>query len=276
MEDPRWKRVHEEYLKGADTSGWIPTPQDSVLLKILFALWNMLEDRLGQIAEANLRQWFVQAGVTSAAYEWIRSKEPRKLWHKFIWKSFIPPKFSFNLWLAIQGRLTTRDRLGFLETSQFAHYVMMLMNQLNTFSLIVRLHGPFGVASRLGLIYLWAYLQPWAPLNGANVLKVDPQFETKLGGSRLLPRRTSFRKPKTWSSLNKNHSFWGEVIDKIKVHVFQLSYAIFPHDTVLVVLAITLCCHRFAQQDADLRGINYFYWERSGGVALHHMIPLEI
>lgn len=86
-----------------------------------------------------------------------------------------------------------RDRLGFLKTSQFAYYVMMLMNQLSTFSLIVKLHGPFGVASRLGLIYLWAYLQP----NGANVLKVDPQFETKLGGSCLLPRRTSFKKPET-------------------------------------------------------------------------------
>ncbi|XP_047978697.1 uncharacterized protein LOC125220584 [Salvia hispanica] len=52
---------------------------------------------------------------TKAAYEWFRPRKDRRFWAKYIWKDFIPPKYSFICWLAIRGRLTTRDRITWEE-----------------------------------------------------------------------------------------------------------------------------------------------------------------
>ncbi|KAL2246258.1 UNVERIFIED_CONTAM: hypothetical protein Sindi_2894000 [Sesamum indicum] len=51
----------------------------------------------------------------SKAYEYFRSKLARQPWKAAIWKAYIPPKYSFILWLGLRGRLATRDRLGFLQ-----------------------------------------------------------------------------------------------------------------------------------------------------------------
>ncbi|KAL0343149.1 UNVERIFIED_CONTAM: hypothetical protein Sangu_1202300, partial [Sesamum angustifolium] len=53
--------------------------------------------------------------VTSIAYEYFRPKLPKQPWKASIWKAFIPPKYSFILWLGIRERLATRDRLAFLH-----------------------------------------------------------------------------------------------------------------------------------------------------------------
>lgn len=39
-------------------------------------------------------------------------------WHKTIWKPNIPPRFFISLWLGLQGRLKTADRLKFLNITQ--------------------------------------------------------------------------------------------------------------------------------------------------------------
>ncbi|KAL2250193.1 UNVERIFIED_CONTAM: hypothetical protein Sindi_2493000 [Sesamum indicum] len=44
-----------------------------------------------------------------------RPKLVRQPWKAAIWKAFIPPKYSFILWLGLRGGLATRDRLGFLQ-----------------------------------------------------------------------------------------------------------------------------------------------------------------
>ncbi|KAL0287038.1 UNVERIFIED_CONTAM: hypothetical protein Sangu_2709100 [Sesamum angustifolium] len=53
--------------------------------------------------------------VTSKAYEYFRPKLPRQPWKASIWKAFIPPKYSFILWLGLRERMATRDRLAFLH-----------------------------------------------------------------------------------------------------------------------------------------------------------------
>ncbi|KAL0288083.1 UNVERIFIED_CONTAM: hypothetical protein Scaly_2744800 [Sesamum calycinum] len=53
--------------------------------------------------------------VTSKAYEYFRPKLLRQPWKASIWKAFIPPKYSFILWLGLRERLATRDRLAFLH-----------------------------------------------------------------------------------------------------------------------------------------------------------------
>ncbi|KAK4408244.1 hypothetical protein Sango_0405400 [Sesamum angolense] len=56
-----------------------------------------------------------QGTCTSKAYEYFRPKLPSQPWKASIWKAFIPLKYSFILWLGLQERLATRDRLAFLH-----------------------------------------------------------------------------------------------------------------------------------------------------------------
>lgn len=46
----------------------------------------------------------------SLAYDWLRIKGDKKPWMSLIWRMYIPPKFSSILWLALRGRLNTKDR----------------------------------------------------------------------------------------------------------------------------------------------------------------------
>ncbi|KAL0458716.1 UNVERIFIED_CONTAM: hypothetical protein Slati_0498800 [Sesamum latifolium] len=55
---------------------------------------------------------------TSKAYEYFRPKRTRRPWQKTIWKAFVPPKYSFVLWLGLRGRLATRDRLSFQQEEE--------------------------------------------------------------------------------------------------------------------------------------------------------------
>ncbi|KAL0286499.1 UNVERIFIED_CONTAM: hypothetical protein Sangu_2730100 [Sesamum angustifolium] len=49
------------------------------------------------------------------AVRFLRPKRAKQPWQMVIWKTFIPPKYSFILWLGLRGRLSTRDRLMFLQ-----------------------------------------------------------------------------------------------------------------------------------------------------------------
>ncbi|KAL1546539.1 hypothetical protein AAHA92_23121 [Salvia divinorum] len=62
-------------------------------------------------------KWYATKG-TIEAYEWFRSKGELKLWPRFVWKDFVPPKFFFTTWQAVKGRLATWDRLGYLNIEQ--------------------------------------------------------------------------------------------------------------------------------------------------------------
>ncbi|XP_042009218.1 uncharacterized protein LOC121757801 [Salvia splendens] len=64
-----------------------------------------------------LGQWYRSKGAVEA-YEWFRPKGERRLWHRFVWKEFVPPKYSFTTWQALKGRLPTRDRLGYMNIDQ--------------------------------------------------------------------------------------------------------------------------------------------------------------
>ncbi|KAL0293332.1 UNVERIFIED_CONTAM: hypothetical protein Sradi_6943000 [Sesamum radiatum] len=63
--------------------------------------------------------WSSSKGLeTSKAYEYFRSKRTKQPWQSAIWKAFISPKYSFILWLGLQGRLSTCDRLTFLQENE--------------------------------------------------------------------------------------------------------------------------------------------------------------
>ncbi|CAH9069061.1 unnamed protein product [Cuscuta epithymum] len=53
--------------------------------------------------------------LSGKIYELLRTKGTPRIWMSFILKSYIPPKFSFNIWLALRNRLPTQDNLGYLH-----------------------------------------------------------------------------------------------------------------------------------------------------------------
>ncbi|KAK4441793.1 hypothetical protein Salat_0514200 [Sesamum alatum] len=69
-----------------------------------------------QVAKQLIETWASSNGLdTSKAYEFFRPKHARQPWQAMIWQAYIPPKFTFILWLGIRERLSTRDRLAFLQ-----------------------------------------------------------------------------------------------------------------------------------------------------------------
>ncbi|KAL2248467.1 UNVERIFIED_CONTAM: hypothetical protein Sindi_2699000 [Sesamum indicum] len=91
---------------------------DSPLLQQFAKIRNTVVTDFGspEAAIEQLTRWSTPKGLqTSKAYEYFRPKLARQPWKAAIWKAFIPPKYSFILWLGLRGRLATRDRLGFLQ-----------------------------------------------------------------------------------------------------------------------------------------------------------------
>ncbi|XP_042003834.1 uncharacterized protein LOC121752811 [Salvia splendens] len=65
-------------------------------------------------------KWYEVRG-TLAAYDWFRPKAERKLWPRFVWKDFVPQKYSFTTWQDVKGRLetkATKDMLGYMDMDQ--------------------------------------------------------------------------------------------------------------------------------------------------------------
>ncbi|KAL2235300.1 UNVERIFIED_CONTAM: hypothetical protein Sindi_1262200 [Sesamum indicum] len=107
--DTLWVQwVNGVYLRGASTWDWQPKKGDSPLLKRLADIRNTAIEQMAG--------WATTKGLqTSKAYEYFRLKLPRQPWKAYIWKAFIPPKYSFIMWLGLLNRLATRDRLEFLH-----------------------------------------------------------------------------------------------------------------------------------------------------------------
>ncbi|KAK4422037.1 hypothetical protein Salat_2154500 [Sesamum alatum] len=117
--DTLWVQwVNSVYLRGGSVWEWQSRKGDSPLLQRLVEIRNRLIMNFGstQAAIQHMDEWFdCKELVTSKAYEYFRSKLIRLPWKATIWKAFIPPKYSFIMWLGLRGRLATRDRLAFLQ-----------------------------------------------------------------------------------------------------------------------------------------------------------------
>ncbi|XP_042045739.1 uncharacterized protein LOC121792017 [Salvia splendens] len=117
--DSLWiKWIHSEFLKNRTLWEWMIRSRDSPLFKRLLEIRDdLLTDRPRREVEKMLGQWYGSKGVVEA-YQWFRPKGERRLWHRFVWKEFVPPKYSFTTWQALKGRLPTRDRLGYKNIDQ--------------------------------------------------------------------------------------------------------------------------------------------------------------
>jgi len=55
-------------------------------------------------------------GFTSNAYASLRPHSSAVNWEKIVWEQWALPRHNFTLWLAMLGKLHTKDRLKFIHT----------------------------------------------------------------------------------------------------------------------------------------------------------------
>lgn len=120
--DSLWVRwVHAIYLKGNNFWTWDPGKRDSALIKNITKARDILIHKFGGIVPClnTLALWAPNDALqTGKVYEALRPKKDLCHFTSFVWKSYIPPKHSFIAWLALRGRLATKDRLSYLDISK--------------------------------------------------------------------------------------------------------------------------------------------------------------
>lgn len=119
--DTLWVQwIHEYYLEGTNLWTWQPKKEHSPHIKSIIMVRDLLVQKLGGVSSTihTLTDWAPNNDLSSAKiYDVLRTHGAICRDLKFVWKNFIPPKYSFIAWLALRNRLRTRDRLFSMETS---------------------------------------------------------------------------------------------------------------------------------------------------------------
>ena len=117
--DSLWVRwVHHNYFKGDNVWDFISPASDSVLIKKIIHIRDIITIKEGNVeaAKQTLNSWSSNEQLLAGkAYDYIRGVKPAVNWNSVVWNPAIPPKMSFILWLAIKNRLLTLDRAAFLN-----------------------------------------------------------------------------------------------------------------------------------------------------------------
>ncbi|KAL2237429.1 UNVERIFIED_CONTAM: hypothetical protein Sindi_0934600, partial [Sesamum indicum] len=156
--DTLWVQwVNGVYLRNASIWDWHPKKGDSPLLQRLAEIRNRMISEFGssEAAIEQMTRWSTLKGLqTSKAYEYFRPKLARQPWKAAIWKAFIPPKYSFIMWLGLRNRLATRDRLEFLHEEDLCSLC------INTKESAKHLffECPFST-------YVWSHIRVWLGIN---------------------------------------------------------------------------------------------------------------
>ncbi|XP_019150482.1 PREDICTED: uncharacterized protein LOC109147284 [Ipomoea nil] len=128
----RW--VHDFYLRNVDFWTWNPGRNESALMRSLAKVRDLLVSRFGTTSDCinKLASWNGPNGInTSAVYEAIRPQSPKKFAMRFIWKSFVPPKFAFCTWLCLHGRLLTKSNVIFMEIDKHCSFCGATLEDIN-------------------------------------------------------------------------------------------------------------------------------------------------
>ena len=123
--DTLWVRwIQHEYI--GDGSVWTTSVKkdDSPLFKRLMQIRDSIVERETSVDRAigAMQTWSSRGKRTAQAYHYFRASAAIAPWASVVWSSYTPPKYSFVLWLAIRGRLQTRDQLMFLDIDRTCHF----------------------------------------------------------------------------------------------------------------------------------------------------------
>jgi hypothetical protein len=118
--DSLWIRwVSHYYITHASIWSFDAKKTDSPLWKSIFSLRNKMISLCGGVAPVQqlLSSWQSgQCPFTANAYDFFRHKADPVHWANVVWEQWSLPRHSFSLWLAMLGKLRTRDRLQFLSS----------------------------------------------------------------------------------------------------------------------------------------------------------------
>ncbi|KAL0350116.1 UNVERIFIED_CONTAM: hypothetical protein Sradi_4160800 [Sesamum radiatum] len=241
--DTLWVQwVDAVYLKGGSVWDWQPKKGDSPLLQRLAKIRSRFITAFGssEAAIQHMVGWSSSKGLdTSKAYEYFRPKRAKQPWQTVIWKAFIPPKYSFILWLGLRGRLSTRDRLMFLQEDSSCS---LCINTQETAEHLL-FECPFSN-------FVWTNIRQW--------LGISRHMSTLLSAVKWLI------KEKTRSSVQNKarlialactvYSLWrySEVIFEgktpcpeglvisIRITVYRILLTLFPHRLIILIHRVEL------------------------------------
>lgn len=97
---------------------WSIVRDDSQLLKRILAIRDSvcLIEGSPEAAIDRFAAWMEGSRLClSKAYEFFRPKGPKVQWVKEVWNGYVTPKHAFYLWLAVKGKLSTKDKLFYLN-----------------------------------------------------------------------------------------------------------------------------------------------------------------
>jgi hypothetical protein len=112
----RW--VDHYYISRASIWSLDAKKTDSPLWKSIFSLRDRMINLCGGVAPVQqlLSNWHSgSCPFTANAYDFFRFKVAPVQWANVVWEQWSLPRNSFSLWLAMLGKLRTRDRLQFLS-----------------------------------------------------------------------------------------------------------------------------------------------------------------
>ncbi|XP_047940943.1 uncharacterized protein LOC125188200 [Salvia hispanica] len=234
--DSLWiKWIHTEIIKDVDFWEWQPhVKEHSTLIKHIFSIRDeMIARSSREETQQLLTQWNARAD-TKAAYDWFRPREDRRFWAKYIWHKSITPKYSFIAWLALRGRLSTRDRITWEDID--ATCSLCARDDESADHLFFRCRETWSV---------WDKVRDWIGLRRRPttikraikwlVRDGRPSRIPQLAGSIALMSTIYYIWIARNSVIMEGKTFdIARVLYQIKTTVYSILYAKFPHDQVLL------------------------------------------
>ncbi|XP_042059619.1 uncharacterized protein LOC121804145 [Salvia splendens] len=210
---------------------------DSMLIKKLLSIRDEMLDRCTRDEITTLwSSWFEGKGVHEP-YEWFRPRGERRFWAKYVWKDYVPPKYSFITWLALQGCLSTRDRLHFLENLDPACQLCrweeesadhLFFKRPKTWAVWGKIMLWLGIARRsttIRSVIKWAGRQ----IRGSYIVQMAKRIALMASVAIIWRTRNKvIFGGKTWDAVR--------VIFEIKEATYNILYSHFPHEQVLLHL----------------------------------------
>lgn len=231
--DTLWcKWIHHVYLR--TTSIWLTTTRKGFppLMKKLLEIRDSLIASQGSTEEAVqlLDSWCIRGRFQATlAYKSFMPAGRIQPWHKVVWNTIMPPKFSFTFWLATLNRMPTKDRLVFLGEEQICGLCEMHIETLN--------HLFFSCSFTRKV---WQQIKEWTGLRRTmGTLKSSVKWLLKDNGGtswRCKWRQLSLAATVYYLWRCRNQAIFDslvpdteQVVRKIKIQVYKIVFSLYPH-----------------------------------------------
>ncbi|GAA0155002.1 hypothetical protein LIER_44117 [Lithospermum erythrorhizon] len=233
------KWVHAIYLRGRTIWEYTTRNRDSYLMKRLCTIRDAIVLAYGSPRGAIAGMAKMVAGrkfLSGKVYELLRTPRPRRPWMSTIWKHYIPPKYTFTVWLACRNRLATTDNLLFFAMADWS---------------CVFCKGPMETKSHLFFACpftsaIWGAIKEWLGIKRqmntceSAIKWLKKEFE----GCRVNHRAARLGFAATiyeiWMARNAlrfdgTKPAQDAIIAKVKVATYRILYRIFPENTPILL-----------------------------------------